>query len=173
MRPAAITLNCSTKDIQNNVCQIIYMYEKLQLNRLVWGSSCSPQLNNPSSKARSGQLVWRTNSWKHTQLELMITMHAKTIAHNVWFINSLYTENLCRLHTVCGLCIHPIRCSFTGSCTSESTYTVKKELSTTDSLLFQIQMSEHNSLPRGGELHDNLFLILSQLSSTLSYHLGN
>ena len=43
----------------------------------------------------------------------------------------------------------------------------------TDSLLFQIQMSEHNSLPCGGELHDNLFLILSQLSSTLSYHLGN
>ena len=44
---------------------------------------------------------------------------------------------------------------------------------TTDSLPFQIQMSEHNSLPCGGELHDNLFLILSQLSSTLSYHLGN
>ena len=44
---------------------------------------------------------------------------------------------------------------------------------TTESLLFQIQMSEHNSLPCGGELHDNLFLILSQLSSTLSYHLGN
>ena len=44
---------------------------------------------------------------------------------------------------------------------------------TTDSLLFQIQMSEHNSLPCGGKLHDNLFLILSQLSSTLSYHLGN
>ena len=43
----------------------------------------------------------------------------------------------------------------------------------TDSLLFQIQMSEHNSLLCGGELHDNLFLILSQLSSTLSYHLGN
>ena len=37
---------------------------------------------------------------------------------------------------------------------------------TTDSLLYQIQMSEHNSLPCGGELHDNLFLILSQLSST-------
>ena len=44
---------------------------------------------------------------------------------------------------------------------------------TTDSLLFQIQMSEHNLLPCGGELHDNLFLILSQLSSTFSYHLGN
>ena len=43
---------------------------------------------------------------------------------------------------------------------------------TTDSLLLQIQMSEHNSLPCG-ELHDNLFLILSQLSSTFSYHLGN
>ena len=42
----------------------------------------------------------------------------------------------------------------------------------TDSLLFQIQMSEHNSL-LCGELHDNLFLILSQLSSTFSYHLGN
>ena len=38
-----------------------------------------------------------------------------------------------------------------------------------DSLLFQIQMSEHNSL-LCGELHDNLFLILSQSSSTLSYH---
>ena len=44
---------------------------------------------------------------------------------------------------------------------------------TTDSLLFQIQMSEHNSLLCGGELYDTLFLILSQLSSTLSYHLGN
>jgi len=33
-------------------------------------------------------------------------------------------------------------------------------------------MSEQNSLLGGGELHDNLFLILSQLSST-SYHLGN
>ena len=44
---------------------------------------------------------------------------------------------------------------------------------TTDSLLFQIQMSEHNSLLCGEELHDNLSLILSQLSSTLSYHLGN
>ena len=44
---------------------------------------------------------------------------------------------------------------------------------TTDSLLIQIQMSEHNSLLCGGELHDNLFLILSQLSSTFSYHLGN
>ena len=44
---------------------------------------------------------------------------------------------------------------------------------TTDSLLFQIQMSEHNSLLCGGELHDNLSLILSQLFSTLSYHLGN
>ena len=38
----------------------------------------------------------------------------------------------------------------------------------TDSLLLQIQMSEHNSLLCGGELHDNLFLILSQLSSTFS-----
>ena len=37
---------------------------------------------------------------------------------------------------------------------------------TTDSLLFWIQMSEHNS-SLCGELHDNLFLILSQLSSTL------
>ena len=44
---------------------------------------------------------------------------------------------------------------------------------TTDSLLFQIPMSEHNSLLCEGELNDNLFLILSQLSSTLSYHLGN
>ena len=43
----------------------------------------------------------------------------------------------------------------------------------TDSLLFQIQMSEHKSLLWGGELHDNLFLILSQLFSTISYHLGN
>ena len=39
---------------------------------------------------------------------------------------------------------------------------------TTDGLLFQIQMSEHNSLLCGGEQHDNLFLILSQLSS--HYH---
>ena len=44
---------------------------------------------------------------------------------------------------------------------------------TTNSLLFQIQMSEHNSLLCGGELHDNLFLILSQPSSTLSHHLIN
>ena len=43
----------------------------------------------------------------------------------------------------------------------------------TDSLLFQTQMSEKKLLLCGGELHDNLFLILSQLSSTLSYHLGN
>ena len=33
----------------------------------------------------------------------------------------------------------------------------------TDSLLFQIQMGEHTSLLCGGEQHDNLFLILSQL----------
>ena len=53
-------------------------------------------------------------------------------------------------------------------------YHCKEEIViTTDSLLFQIQMSEHNSLPCGGELHNNLFLILSQLSSTLSYRLGN
>ena len=43
----------------------------------------------------------------------------------------------------------------------------------TDGLLFDIQMSEHNSLLCGGEPHDSLFLILSQLSSTLSYHLGS
>ena len=34
----------------------------------------------------------------------------------------------------------------------------------TDCLLFQIQMSEQNTLLCGGELHDNLFLILRQLS---------
>ena len=39
---------------------------------------------------------------------------------------------------------------------------------TTDSLLSQIQMSEHNSLLCGGELHDNFYHILSQLSS--HYH---
>ena len=56
----------------------------------------------------------------------------------------------------------------------QSLFTVKKGIViTTDSLLFQIQMSEHNSLLCGGELHDNLSLILSQLSSTFSYHLGN
>ena len=44
---------------------------------------------------------------------------------------------------------------------------------TTECLLLQIQMSEQNTLLCGGELHDNLFLILSQLSSTLSYHLSN
>ena len=43
---------------------------------------------------------------------------------------------------------------------------------TTECLLFQIQMSEQNTL-LCGELHDNLFLILRQLSSTLSYHLSN
>ena len=43
----------------------------------------------------------------------------------------------------------------------------------TECLLFLIQMSEQNTLLCGGELHDNLFLILSQLSSTLSYHLSN
>ena len=37
----------------------------------------------------------------------------------------------------------------------------------TDSLLFQIQMSEHNLLSCGGELHDNLFLILSQHYHTI------
>jgi len=42
----------------------------------------------------------------------------------------------------------------------------------TDSLLFHIQTSEHNLL-LCGELHNNLFLILCQLYSTLSYHLGN
>ena len=46
--------------------------------------------------------------------------------------------------------------------------TAKEELSSwIDSLLFQIQ-GEQNSLLCGGEL-----LILSQLSSTLSHHLGN
>ena len=54
-----------------------------------------------------------------------------------------------------------------------STHCKKGIVIMTDSLLSQIQMSEHNSLLCGGELHDNLFLILSQLSSTLSYHLGN
>jgi len=49
-------------------------------------------------------------------------------------------------------------------------YIEKKELS--NSLLFQIQMSEHYSLLCGGEPHDNLFLILSQLPSTSSYYLG-
>ena len=42
-----------------------------------------------------------------------------------------------------------------------------------DSLLFWIQMSEQNSLLCGGELPDNRFLILSQFSSRLSYHLVN
>ena len=37
----------------------------------------------------------------------------------------------------------------------------------TNSLLFQIQMSEQSPLLCGGEAHDNLFLILSKLSSTL------
>ena len=46
-------------------------------------------------------------------------------------------------------------------------YTVKEGIViTTDSLLFQT--SEYNSLLCGGELHDNLLLILSQRSSTLS-----
>ena len=40
----------------------------------------------------------------------------------------------------------------------------------TDSL---IQMSEHNLLLCGGEVRTNLFLILSQCFSTLSYYLGN
>ena len=39
---------------------------------------------------------------------------------------------------------------------------------TTNSLLSQIQMSEHNSLLCGGELCDNLYHILSQFSS--HYH---
>ena len=43
----------------------------------------------------------------------------------------------------------------------------------TECLLFQIQMSEQNTLLCGAELQDNLFLILRQLSSTLSYHLSN
>ena len=40
MRPAAIVLNYSIKDIRNDVRQniFIYYYEKSQLNRLVWGS---------------------------------------------------------------------------------------------------------------------------------------
>ena len=38
MRPAANALNYSVKDIRKDVCQIIYIYEKSQLNRLVWGS---------------------------------------------------------------------------------------------------------------------------------------
>ena len=37
MWPAAIVLNYSFKDIQNNVWQIL-IYEKSQLNTLVWGS---------------------------------------------------------------------------------------------------------------------------------------
>ena len=54
---------------------------------------------------------------------------------------------------------------------------VKKELSTTDSLLFQIQMSEHNSLLCGGELHDNphsqptfLHIIIPSWQLTVSMH---
>ena len=42
----------------------------------------------------------------------------------------------------------------------------------TECLLFQIQMREQNTLLCGGELHDNLFLILRKLSSTLSYRAG-
>ena len=42
MRPAAIALNCSVKDIRHNIRQMIYIYiiyhEKLQFNRLVSGS---------------------------------------------------------------------------------------------------------------------------------------
>ena len=42
MRPAAIGLNYSVKDIRHDVRQIIYIYiiyhEKSQLNRPVWGS---------------------------------------------------------------------------------------------------------------------------------------
>ena len=52
-------------------------------------------------------------------------------------------------------------------------YCTKGIFITTDGLLFQIQMSEHNSLLCGGKLHDNLFLILSQFYSMLPYHLGN
>ena len=49
----------------------------------------------------------------------------------------------------------------------------KRGIVITTECLFQIQMSEQNTLLCGGELHDNRFLILSQLSSPLSYHLGN
>ena len=39
MRPTAIALNFSVKNIRNDVCQIIiYIYEKSQFNSLVWGS---------------------------------------------------------------------------------------------------------------------------------------
>ena len=48
---------------------------------------------------------------------------------------------------------------------------------TTDSLLFQIQMSEHNSLLCGGELHDNshpqptfLHIIIPSWQLTVSMH---
>ena len=42
----------------------------------------------------------------------------------------------------------------------------------TECLLFQIQMNEQNTLLCGGELRDNLSLILRQLPSTLSYILA-
>ena len=50
MRPAAITLNYSIKNIQNDVRQIIIyiyiLYEKSQLNRLVWGSLTLAPISN-------------------------------------------------------------------------------------------------------------------------------
>ena len=49
MRPAAIALNYSVKDIRHDVRQIIYIYiiyhEKSQLNRLVWGSLTLAPIN--------------------------------------------------------------------------------------------------------------------------------
>ena len=44
MRPMAITLNYSVKNIQNNVCIIIY--EKSQFNSIVWGSLHKTNANN-------------------------------------------------------------------------------------------------------------------------------
>ena len=67
-------------------------------------------------------------------------------------------------HVCCLILLHVTR-----SPGPSPTYRSQKRIViTTDSLLFQIHMSEHNLL-RCGELHDNLFLILSQLSSTSSY----
>ena len=55
MRPTAIALNYSIKDIRNDICQIIiiYIHEKSQLNRLVWDSlTLAPTNNEPSTNAK-------------------------------------------------------------------------------------------------------------------------
>ena len=58
MRPAAIALNYSVKDIRNDVHTPDNIYEKLQFNRLAWGSQPCNQGNHSAAKTTNLFLQW-------------------------------------------------------------------------------------------------------------------